>query len=289
MGLMGGVGLAFFFEYLDNTIKTPEEVECYLHLPNLGVVPDFSSLNYPDHIPRTLSLPQSPALPPLSYRKELVLSYHPLSPVVEMYRMLHTAILLSQAGEPPKIILFTSGTQGEGKTTTLINTAITFAQMEAKVLVVDADLRHSHCHKMLAMENGLGLTELLTRQRELTEVIKPTSLDNLSLISGGSIPPNPTALVGSKRMYEILTLLREDYDYILIDSPPIVPVTDAVLLSTMVDGVVLVVSGQGTPKQVVKAARSRLSYARAKVLGVVLNRAPLQRADYNHYHYNHYS
>jgi capsular exopolysaccharide synthesis family protein len=201
--------------------------------------------------------------------------------------MMHTAILLSQAEEPPKIILFTSGTQGEGKTTTVINTAITFAQMEARVLVIDADLRHSSCHRVLQMKDGLGLTELLTGQRDLKEVIKPTGLRNLSLISGGSVPPNPVTLLGSKRMYEILTFLREDYDYIFIDSPPVVPVTDAVLLSTMVDGVVLVVNSQGTPKQVIKKAYSRLNYARAKVLGVVLNRVIMQSID--DYYYSRHS
>jgi len=194
--------------------------------------------------------------------------------------MLHTAILLSQAEEPPKIVLFASGTQGEGKTTTMINVAITFAQMEARVLVIDADLRYSNCHKILEVEDGLGLTELLTRQRELKEVIKPTGLPNLSLISGGSVPPNPATLLGSRRMHEILTSLREDYDYIFIDSPPIMAVTDTVRLSTMVDGVVLVVNSQGTPKQVVKEACARLSYARAKILGIALNRANMRNGDH---------
>jgi capsular exopolysaccharide synthesis family protein len=288
IGLVGGVGLAFFFEYLDNSLKTPEEIEHYLHLPNLGVVPDFASFDRLSYFSQTPSRPLSQeVLRPPSYRKDLVLSYHPFSPIAEMYRMMHTAILLSQAEEPPKIILFTSGTQGEGKTTTVINTAITFAQMEARVLVIDADLRHSSCHRVLQMKDGLGLTELLTGQRDLKEVIKPTGLRNLSLISGGSVPPNPVTLLGSKRMYEILTFLREDYDYIFIDSPPVVPVTDAVLLSTMVDGVVLVVNSQGTPKQVIKKAYSRLNYARAKVLGVVLNRVIMQSID--DYYYSRHS
>ena len=279
VGLVGGVGLAFCFEYLDNTLKTPEEVESYLHLPNLGVVPDFANLDRLTYAPPTLLHTLSEEASRSSSRKDLVLSHHPLSPIAEMYRMLHTAILLSQAEEPPKIVLFASGTQGEGKTTTMLNVAITFAQMEARVLVIDADLRYSNCHKILEVEDGLGLTELLTRQRELKEVIKPTGLHNLSLISGGSVPPNPATLLGSRRMHEILTSLREDYDYIFIDSPPIMAVTDTVRLSTMVDGVVLVVNSQGTPKQVVKEACARLSYARAKILGVVLNRANMQNGD----------
>src|SRR5262249_7131301 len=138
-GLMGGVGLAFFLEYLDNSLKTPEEIEHYLHLPSLGVVPDFANLDRLTYASRTLSRTVSQeVLRPPSCRKDLVLSYHPLAPISEMYRMLNTAILLSRAEEPPRTVLFTSGTQGEGKTTTLINVAITFAQMEARVLVIDA-------------------------------------------------------------------------------------------------------------------------------------------------------
>jgi capsular exopolysaccharide synthesis family protein len=289
VGLMGGVGLAFFFEYLDNTLKTPEEVERYLHLPNLSEVPNFSRFDLCAYVPQALFGTLSQTVRPPLYKRELVLSYHPFSLIAEMYRMLHAAILLSQAEEPPKVILFTSGMHGEGKTTTVVNTAITFAQMGAKVLVIDADLRHSSCYKMLEMKDGLGLVELLTKQRELTEVIKPTPLGNLFLISGGSIPPNPTALVGSRRMYEILTLLREDYDYIFVDSPPVGLTTDAVLLSAMADGVVLVVNGQETPKQIVREACSRLSYARAKILGVVLNRGTMQSVGYNPYFYYHHS
>jgi protein-tyrosine kinase len=181
-------------------------------------------------------------------------------------------------------MLFTSGIHGEGKTVTTVNTASIFAQMGVRVLVIDADLRRPDCHRVLRMDRGLGLTEVLSGQRSLEEVIRPTALNHLSLLSAGSLPPNPAELVGSKKMLEALTSLREHYDYILIDSPPVMQVSDAVLLSTMVEGVVLVVSSQQTPRDVVREAHARLRYARAKFLGVVLNRVNLRRGDYAYYY-----
>ncbi|MFQ5902133.1 MAG: polysaccharide biosynthesis tyrosine autokinase, partial [Candidatus Binatia bacterium] len=293
VGLMGGVGLAFFLEHLDktiNTLKTPQEVQRYLRVPNLGLVPDFLSLRH---------APQKDGLGVLSQRfapdsnlpapgKELVVSHHPLSVVTEAYRRLRTAIMLSRAGEPPKTILFTSGRHREGKTATVVNTAIIFAQMGVKVLVMDADLRRPSCHRVLGIGNRLGLTDVLTGQRDMEHVIKPTAMNNLFLLSGGLTPPNPTELVGSKKMHETLTSLQEHYDYILIDSPPVMPVSDAVLLSTMVDGMVLVVNGQVTPKHVVKVALSHLASGQGKILGVLLNRVDMRSEDYTDYFYSYY-
>jgi len=280
-GIGGGVGLAFFCEYLDNTLKTSQEVERFLHLPHLGAVPDFAAVEGRTYAGRELvdASRRFPVLPTAN-RKELVLSHHPHSVVTEAYRELRTAILLSRAEEPPRTILFTSGVSGEGKTTTVLNTAILFAQMGVRILVVDADLRRSGCHEALGVRNGLGLTEVLTGQREAFEVIKPLDAQNLFFLSSGSTSPNPTELVGSKKMYETLNGLREQYDYVLIDAPPVRAVSDAVLLSTMVDGVVLVVNAQKTPKPIAKEAHSRLSYARASMLGAVLNRVKVQKEDY---------
>ena len=193
--------------------------------------------------------------------------------------------MLSQAEEAPKVILFTSGWRGEGKTATAINTAIVFAQMEAKVLVIDADLRRSACHNRLCLENTTGLSELLTGQRTLEEVIKPTLMtDNLFVITGGAVPPDPAKLVGSRKMYDVLACLREQFDYIFIDSPPLLPVSDALRLSTMVDGVVLVAKAQETTRDVLKDACYRLRFAQATVLGVVLNQVDMNNGDYGYYH-----
>jgi polysaccharide biosynthesis transport protein len=286
IGLMGGAGLAWFFEYLDNTLKTPEEVERYLRLPNLGIVPDLATINGRRYAPRRLpyTLPQLPSSLAPGKGPVQDLFHHPFSVVTETYRTLRAALLLSQAGESPKTILFTSGIHGEGKTISVLNTALVFAQMGVRVLVIDADLRRPDCHRILRMDKGLGLTEVLTGQRGPEEVIRPTALDHLSLLSAGTVPPNPAELVGSKKMQETIAYLREGYDYILIDSPPVMQVSDAVLLSTMVEGVVLVVNSQQTPKDVVREARARLGYARAKILGVVLNRVDLRGRPYAYYY-----
>jgi polysaccharide biosynthesis transport protein len=287
LGLMGGLGLALLLEHLNNTLRTADEVERHLRLPNLVVVPDFLSLpkrrkNGKSQISRPESSLHSKLCVP---SKKPVASSVSLSMLTEAYRKLRTAIFLSRPGEPPKTILFTSGIKGEGKTMTVANTAIMLAQMELKILLIDADLRKPSCHKALRVRAGRGLTDFLAGQEQLDDVIKPTSISNLSVLNCGSTPPNPTELVGSKRMNETLTALKDRYDFILIDSPPVMPVSDAVVLSTMVDGVVLVV-GNETKRQVVKAAAAQLGNGQGKILGVVLNRVDVRNAEYKeHYKY----
>ncbi|MBI4526971.1 MAG: polysaccharide biosynthesis tyrosine autokinase [Deltaproteobacteria bacterium] len=293
LGLAGGVGLAFLLERLDNTFKGPEEVERYIQLPNLAVVPDFSLLNKPGYgyVSRLVNRAASelPAAIDGDSNKQLVLAHHPLSVVVEAYRMLRSSLLLSRAGEPPHIVLITSATRGEGKTTTLINTAIVFAQMGVRTLVIDADLRRPRCHKVLEVENGVGLSELLAGQIDVQKAIKPTAADGLFLMSSGAACPNPAELLGSKKMNETLLLLKEQYDYIFVDSSPVMAVSDAVMLSTMVEGVLLVVDGK-TSKTLVREARARLSNPYTKILGVLLNRVDTRNGDYASYyrHYYHY-
>jgi capsular exopolysaccharide synthesis family protein len=300
VGLLGGLGVAFFLEYIDNTIKTPEEVHRHLGLPSLSVVPDFASIAHtPGREPQTLETqelePAGDAKEQVasrtlvtSPRTELVLSYHPLSLIAEAYRTLRTALFLSRAGEAPRTLLFTSATEGEGKTLTTINTSVIFAQMGLRVVVIDADLRRPRCHKVLGVRNWVGLTEVLTGQREVQEVIKPTGTENLFLLPSGAVPPNPAELVGSRKMQELMTTLLQQFDCVIVDTPPVLPVSDALLLTRLVDGVVMVVNGQKTPRHLLKEARSRLLYARAKILGVVLNRVDVVKGDYAYY-YGHYS
>ena len=307
LGLLGGLGLAFFFEYLDNTIKTPEQAERELGVPSLSVVPHFRSLQgakgegksgivqdarlqlaWRGRRGKRRSRREDPAG---DHNKQIVLSYHPLSAVSEAYRTLRAGILLSRAEQPPRSILFTSGVHAEGKTSTTLNTAIIFAQMEMRVLVIDADLRRPSCHQALRMKGGAGLSEVLTGQIRVEKAIRQTPVDNLHLLSSGAVPPNPAELIGSVKMHETLTTLRKQFDFIFIDSPPVMPVSDALLLAKMVDGVVMVIGGQETPKKVVKEARARLSYARVKILGTVLNKIVLQRSGYyyhNYYYSSHY-
>jgi succinoglycan biosynthesis transport protein ExoP len=286
LGLIGGVGLAYLREYLDNTLKTAEEVERYLGLPNLAVVPDFLALSRRGQVLWTFpsvcrQIPGAPAAD-----RDLILAHRAFSAMVEAYGNLRAAILLSRAEESPKLVLFTSAMHGEGKTTTVTNTALVFARLGGNVLIIDADLRHSRCHKVLGLEHGPGLTELLTGLRELPELIRQTHIARLYLLDSGSMSPDPAELLGSQKMRDVLAALRERFDYILIDAPPMIPVSDAMLLSTMVDGVVLVVAAQTTPKQLVWEARMRLSYARARILGAALNRVNI---GLGHYRYDYWT
>jgi polysaccharide biosynthesis transport protein len=289
VGLMGGLGLALLCEHLDNTLRTPDEVERYLGLPNLVVVPDYFRLSKFPGITSSRSNRPVPIpggelyLPGKKHRPVNLPASSTLSPsaVPEAYRKLRTAILLSRADSPPKTILFTSGTDNEGKTVTTANSAIMFAQMGYEVLVIDADLYRPSCHRALRATNvALGLTDFLAGQAPLERVITSTKIPKLHLLARGSSAPNPTELLGSQKMRESFESLKQRFDFLLIDSPPVTPVSDAVVLSRMVDGVVFVVRGQRTRKQLVKSAVMQLKNSSAKILGVVLNGVDIRREEY---------
>jgi capsular exopolysaccharide synthesis family protein len=271
LGLMGGVVFAFAAEYLDKRLRSSEEVERFLRLPSLGAVP------------KAIELDARPALqlargPQRRHQGRLVParrahgSFEVPEDLTEAYRSIRTNILLSQPGEPPRTLLFSSGGECEGKTTTVLHTATMFAQLGARVLVIDADLRRPACHRILGVDNRAGLTEVLTGQPARMQRVHVHGTP-LFFLGSGATPPNPTELLGSDRMKKVLEQLREKFEYILIDAPPIMPISDAVVLSTLVDGVVLVIDQQRASPQAVKQARARLAYARATMLGFVLNRA----------------
>jgi capsular exopolysaccharide synthesis family protein len=290
-GLGLGLGLAFVVEMADNTLKNPEEAENYLKLPNLGVVPEFSSVNGKSaYAPRELmnaamGARPSTVLPP---GRELVTTHGSYSRVGEAYRNLRTALLLSRAGGPPKVTLITSAMSREGKTVTAVNISVMLSQLGGNVLLVDADLRRARCHRVLAVDNHLGLTEVLTGSREMQEMIRATEIQNLYFLGAGSVPPNPTELLNSAKMAEVMAQLRDHYEYIVIDSAPVLPVSDSMVLSKLTDGVVLVANGSATPRQQVKNACARLEYARAKILGVVLNKVKIHSPDYHYYYHQDY-
>jgi capsular exopolysaccharide synthesis family protein len=272
-------------------LKTPEESETYLNLPSLAVIPDFLKLNnqanyLPHHLRRLINHDSDDSSH--ASGKELILEHHPLSIIAESYRALRTSLLLSRAAERPRTLLFTSAIRDEGKTATAVNTAIMFAQMGLKTVLIDADLRRPRCHKVLSVERDFGLTEALTDHVSLADVVRPTSTDLCSFVSSGSLPPNPAELLGSAKMREIVDQLRRDFDCVIFDSPPVMPVTDAVLLAQAVDGVVLVVDSQRTAKNLIREVRAKLVNFQANILGVVLNRVDTQRAGYSQY-YSHYT
>jgi capsular exopolysaccharide synthesis family protein len=278
---MGGVGLAFLAEYLDSRLRGPQDVERYLGIASLGVVPDFAApeRGWPRQL--TANARNGRGLLAASGAKpvDLGVGEEPPVAVTEAYRSIRTSILLSQAGEPPRTILFTSGSAAEGKTTTVLHMALMFARLGAPVLVIDADLRRPSCHRVLGVRNGPGLTEVLAGHEGKLRRLEVQKAE-LFFLGAGSVPPNPTELLGSERMREVLARLQKRFAYVLIDAPPLGPVSDSVVLSTLVDGVVLVVDQQRTSRQTVRDARARLAYARAKVLGVVLNRSDAEDGAY---------
>jgi capsular exopolysaccharide synthesis family protein len=297
LSLVAGIGLAFLLEHLDSTIKTVEDVNRYAGLPALGVIPAISSRQ-----PRRLlgSRKQSrPVLAPASAAKELganggevqLIALDSRSSAAEAYRGLRTSVLLSSAGGPPKSIMFTSGQPGEGKTTTVINTAISLAQLGSTVLIVDADLRKPGTHKVFGVSHAAGLSTYLSGEHvPLESVIQKLPIENLYLMPCGPIPPNPAELVSSEKMKEMIAALSRRFDHILVDSPPLMHVTDPVILSTLVDGVILVIHGGKSTRDVVRRARVELSSVGAKVFGVVLNNLDLKREGYDDYcYYSYYS
>jgi succinoglycan biosynthesis transport protein ExoP len=286
LGLFGGVGLAFLRYYLNNTLKTPDDVSRYLRLPTLGLVPDIRRLdNRVYGAGRTRKLPFRRRV--FAHKRgegaALTVTPTPYSVVSESYQTICTALLFSQPERPPRTILITSSVPKEGKTASAINIALVLAWNGKPVLLVDADLRNGRCHKLLGVENGQGLTDVLTGNGTAANLIKKTSTENLFLLPRGHTPPNPAQLLGSEELVRMLASLSTDFSFIIIDSAPLLPISDSVLLATKVDGVVLVARGQEVSRHVARQACDRLTYVRANVLGVILNGLDIHSPEYKDY------
>ena len=292
VSILGGAVLALLLEYLDNTVKSVEDVARFAQLPALSVIPSIRGARSPLLISSANGKNRSATEPTLGANEGTELGgLAPLgkgSAVAEAYRILRTSVLLSTAGSPPKTILITSAQPGEGKTTTAINTATSLAQLGAAVLLVDCDLRKPSVHKVLGLEKSEGLSTYLSRKVDVEELIQPLPVPNLWVLPSGPVPPNAAELISSAQMKELLGALGDKYDHIVIDSPPLINVTDPVILSTMVDGVILVVQGGKSTRDVVRRARAELATANAKVFGVVLNNVNLKREGYDDYYYDRY-
>ncbi|MBM4348600.1 MAG: polysaccharide biosynthesis tyrosine autokinase [Deltaproteobacteria bacterium] len=276
VGLFLGVGLAFFFEYLDNTVKNSEDVEQLVRLPSFGLVPEISH-------ERRKRLEKG-----TSYPVELVTHGHPKSLLSEAYRSIRTSILLSFSEKPPKRILITSPNPGEGKTTAVINTAIALSQTGAKVVIIDTDMRNPRIHKIFAEENGAGFSTFLSGHADLESIVKKTEIPNLFYIPSGPIPPNPSELIGSTIFKNALDSLGDRFDHIVCDSPPVLGFADSLILSNSVDGVILLVVGGKTPRETLQRTKEILQQVNAKILGVVINRVDIHRSDYGYYYYKYH-
>lgn len=284
LSLIGGIGLAFLLDFLDDTVKTVEDVDRYIHLPALALIPSSRDRRLPGI---RGSGPPSPAP---STTTALAMIDDARSPIAESYRHLRTSLLLSSAGKPPKTILVTSSQPAEGKTTTGINTAFMLAQTGAEVLMIDCDLRRPRLHAQFELPNTKGLTTWLSGEKDLDGLIQHCEkAPNLKVLTSGPVPPNPAELLGSDEMRKLLNILSEKYAHIIIDSPPAISFTDASILSTMVDGVILVVHGGRSSRAVVRRAKQQLLDVGAHVYGVVLNNVKVESHDYYYSrYYSHY-
>lgn len=262
IGLMAGVGLAYFIEYLDTSVKTVDDVEQHLGLPVLGIIPQ---------------------------KVRPLIEEGPESPHAEAYRVLRTNLQFTSKERVGGAFTFVSGGVGEGKSTTLFNLAYVCAQMGDKVLIVDSDLRRPVQHTFLGVNNHFGLTNVLLRDVPIEETIKPSSVPNLHFLSSGKLPRSSVGLLDAQRIRELVKTLKTRYDYVFFDSPPIVGVSDASILASEMDGVMLVVQYRKYPRQISARARRILENVGANAVGVVLNNINILRDDYYYYYHSYYS
>lgn len=219
---------------------------------------------------------------------KLIVYSHPKSPYAEAYRVLRTNLQFSGFDKPIKTILVTSSMPSEGKSTTVCNLAMAISQTGKKVLLMDCDLRKPSLHKKLNIHNGRGLTNVIAENEPLQNVLQNVSLNNLDILTCGPIPPNPSELLGSNKMKDFISSVSEKYDYVLMDTPPVISVTDAAVLSAFVDGVILVVSHGQTEIEAAKRAKELLVKVNANILGVVLNKIPEKSSSYYYSYYYYY-
>lgn len=262
LGLAAGIGLAYFIEYLDTSVKTVDDVERFLGLPVVGVIPQ---------------------------KVRPLIEEGPDSPHAEAYRVLKTNMQFANKGIGAGAFAVVSGGVGEGKSTTLFNLAYICAQLGDKVLIVDSDLRRPVQHTILNISNRFGLTNVLMRDVPIEETIKPTSIPNLHFLPSGKLPRSSLGLLNSQRMRELVKNLKARYDYVFFDSPPIMGVTDASILASEVDGVLLVVQYRKYPRVISSRAKRMIENVGGNILGVVLNNINILHDDYYYYYHSYYS
>ncbi len=266
LGLFGGIGLAFFIEYLDNTVKDGKDIEQRFGLTILGTVEELQG------------------------KDEVIESHlleHPLSPLSENYRLIRSSLLLSSPDHPPRTILVTSMSPKEGKTSTTCNLARVLAQNNKKVLIIDCDMRRPRTHSLFNVPNSYGLSNFLTGDTKKSP-IKQIPDEPLALITSGPIPPNPAELLQSRRMQALMKETAKVYDFVLLDSPPIQRVTDSLTLSSVVDGVVLITRSSKTTYDMLESGLKKLRDIHTTILGVVVNGIVRNKKDSGYYGYYEY-
>lgn len=289
------MGAAFLQEHLDNSLKTSEDVERYLALPALALIPAVESLNgnhntvYGRYGRKLLANGHNEAKAPQPHWYRIDGDQHH-SVLAEAFRSLRTSVLLSTADQPPRTLLVSSSQPGEGKTTISANLAISLAQLGRRVLLIDGDMRRPSVRKVFETPNGLGLVSYLTGQQDWRLEARPVGIENLDVLPCGPVPPNPAELLSSERMRTLLEEAKAEYQFVLVDSPPLLNVADSRILATMVEGVVLVVKGGTTPRELAQRAQTYARDVGANLIGVVLNNLDVRSGDdyYRYYHYEYY-
>ena len=277
LGLILGVGAAFFLEYLDRTVRTSADVETLLGIPVLGIIPRL----------RRVALDQEG--PSASKGLPLLVALDPLDPAAEAYRNLRMNLMfMGTEGDPVRSVLFSSAGQGEGKSTTAVNFAVMLAQQGQCVLLVDADLRRPALHRSLDLLREPGLTNLLVGDATVREAVRPSVLPNLDVLPSGPFPPNPSELLSSKAMQRLLEEFEGKYNQVIIDSAPVLAVTDAAILAVHTDGAVLVLRSGETEQRSAERSVEQLRRLGVRVFGAVLNEVSATTAeegDYLQYYY----
>ncbi|HTP10126.1 MAG TPA: polysaccharide biosynthesis tyrosine autokinase [Anaerolineae bacterium] len=270
VGLMLSVGLVFLIEYLDDRIRSPEQIDKVLRLPVVGLIAKMGNGYHG------------------TGKHRLIAVREPRSPVVEAFRSLRTNIQFAGVDQPIRTLLVTSAGPSEGKSTVAANLAVVMAQTGLKVALIDADLRRPTLHKLFNQINRSGLTDMILRDpSQWSGLAIASGVPNLSLLLSGSLPPNPSELLGSKRMRQLLDHLHQSYDMVIIDAPPLLPVTDALVLSSLTNGVLLVIDYGSTRIGEAVHGKTQLDQSGARILGVVMNKIPTGRRGYSYY-YRHY-
>lgn len=273
VGIFLGGGLAFFLEYMDTSIRTIGDIEKYLSWPVLGIVPRFAE---------TVKGKASDS------EIQPIVSKFPKSASAEAYRTLRTNIQLADLDNPPKFLVVTSAIPLEGKTTTALNLAVALAQKEGKVLLVDADLRKPTIHKLLPLDNSSGLADLLVKNSELAASVRQSKdIDNLWVLTSGSIPSNPSELLGSSRMKTLVEQMKKEYEYVILDTPPLISVSDGAILGSQADGILMVIRPGKVKGEIGRHIKELLERIGTPVLGCVFNCVESSHRDY-YYYYNYY-
>ncbi len=291
LALALGVGLALFLEYLDDSVHSTDDVERFLRLPALAVIPAMSGGSARRRLLSSATTLQKRNGSNGSGNPELLLNVTGRSALAESYRQLRTSVLLSTAGRAPKTLLITSSLPGEGKTTTAVNTAISLAQTGVAVVIIDADMRRPRLRSIFDLSERKGLSSILSSEMKAEEMLALIARDEttgLHVMTSGPIPPNPAELIGSDQMRKLISELSRTFTHIVIDSPPISSFTDGVLIASMVDGVLLVVHGGKSSRSVVRRSRQLLLDVGAKIFGVVLNNVSVRSHDYYYYYQRYY-